>query len=56
MIAAQVDAPVPVLIVPPDGDMSAYMASLDKLYGREDRVYYPAHGPRSTTRANSCAE
>jgi glyoxylase-like metal-dependent hydrolase (beta-lactamase superfamily II) len=34
------------VIVPPDGDMSAYMASLDKLYGREDRVYYPAHGPQ----------
>ena len=34
------------VIVPPDGDMSAYMASLDKLYGRSDRVYYPAHGPQ----------
>ena len=34
------------VIVPPDGDMSAYMASLEKLYGREDRVYYPAHGPQ----------
>jgi len=22
------------------------MASLDKLYAREDRVYYPAHGPQ----------
>jgi glyoxylase-like metal-dependent hydrolase (beta-lactamase superfamily II) len=22
------------------------MASLDKLYTREDRVYYPAHGPQ----------
>ncbi|GGE00992.1 MBL fold metallo-hydrolase [Tsuneonella deserti] len=32
------------VIVPPDGDMSAYMASLDRLYGRADRVYYPAHG------------
>jgi glyoxylase-like metal-dependent hydrolase (beta-lactamase superfamily II) len=26
--------------------MGAYMASLDKLYAREDRVYYPAHGPQ----------
>ena len=32
------------VIIPPDGDMAAYMASLDKLHGREDRVYYPAHG------------
>lgn len=34
------------VISPPDGDMAAYMASLDKLYAREDRVYYPAHGPQ----------
>lgn len=33
------------VVSPPDGDMSAYMASLQKLYDREDRVYYPAHGP-----------
>jgi glyoxylase-like metal-dependent hydrolase (beta-lactamase superfamily II) len=33
------------VVAPPDGDMAAYMASLDKLYRREDRVYYPAHGP-----------
>lgn len=33
------------VIVPPDGDMAAYMASLDKLQARDDRVYYPAHGP-----------
>jgi glyoxylase-like metal-dependent hydrolase (beta-lactamase superfamily II) len=32
------------VIIPPDGDMASYMASLDKLHGREDRVYYPAHG------------
>ena len=25
--------------------MSAYMASLAKLYEREDTVFYPAHGP-----------
>jgi glyoxylase-like metal-dependent hydrolase (beta-lactamase superfamily II) len=25
--------------------MGAYMASLEKLRRREDRVYYPAHGP-----------
>ena len=33
------------VVVPPDGDMAAYMASLDKLRQRDDRVYYPAHGP-----------
>jgi glyoxylase-like metal-dependent hydrolase (beta-lactamase superfamily II) len=33
------------VVVPPDGDMADYMASLDKLYHRADRVYYPAHGP-----------
>jgi glyoxylase-like metal-dependent hydrolase (beta-lactamase superfamily II) len=33
------------VVAPPDGDRAAYMASLDKLHGRNDRVYYPAHGP-----------
>tara|TARA_B100001179_G_scaffold193108_1_gene150493 strand:- start:4287 stop:5159 length:873 start_codon:yes stop_codon:yes gene_type:complete len=32
------------VIVPPDGNMADYLASLQKLYEREDRVYYPAHG------------
>ena len=32
------------VVVPPDGDMGDYMKSLDKLYEREDRVYYAAHG------------
>jgi glyoxylase-like metal-dependent hydrolase (beta-lactamase superfamily II) len=32
------------VVAPPDGDMADYMASLDKLYGRTDRIYYPAHG------------
>ena len=36
------------VVVPPDGDMADYMASLDKLRAREDRVYYPAHGPAVT--------
>jgi glyoxylase-like metal-dependent hydrolase (beta-lactamase superfamily II) len=36
------------VVVPPDGDMAAYMASLDKLRKRNDRVYYPAHGPAVT--------
>ena len=33
------------VVSPPDGDMTAYMASLQLLQRREDRVYYPAHGP-----------
>jgi glyoxylase-like metal-dependent hydrolase (beta-lactamase superfamily II) len=33
------------VIAPPDGDMAAYMASLDKLLGRGERVYWPTHGP-----------
>jgi glyoxylase-like metal-dependent hydrolase (beta-lactamase superfamily II) len=33
------------VVSPPDGDMSAYMASLDKLRARPDSVYLPAHGP-----------
>jgi glyoxylase-like metal-dependent hydrolase (beta-lactamase superfamily II) len=33
------------VVSPPDGDMSAYMASLQKLYDRDDCIYYPAHGP-----------
>ncbi len=32
------------VVSPPDGDMADYMASLDRLMGRSDRVYYPAHG------------
>ena len=36
------------VVVPPDGDMAAYLASLDKLRNRADRIYYPAHGPAVT--------
>jgi glyoxylase-like metal-dependent hydrolase (beta-lactamase superfamily II) len=32
------------VVVPPDGDMAAYMASLEKLRQRGERTYYPAHG------------
>jgi glyoxylase-like metal-dependent hydrolase (beta-lactamase superfamily II) len=32
------------VVSPPDGDMAAYMVSLDRLMARSDRVYYPAHG------------
>ena len=36
------------VVVPPDGDMAAYMASLDKLRQRGETIYYPAHGPPVT--------
>jgi glyoxylase-like metal-dependent hydrolase (beta-lactamase superfamily II) len=32
------------VIVPPDGDMAEYFASLEKLRQRNDLVYYPTHG------------
>lgn len=32
------------IVSPPDGDMGAYMASLDTLIGRTETVYYPGHG------------
>lgn len=32
------------VIVPPDGDMAQYFASLDTLLRRSDRRYYPTHG------------
>ncbi|MBF9029776.1 MBL fold metallo-hydrolase [Rhodobacterales bacterium HKCCE3408] len=32
------------VVSPPDGDMTAFFASLDRLAGREDRVHYPGHG------------
>ena len=36
------------VIAPPDGDMAAYMTSLDKLLPRPDKVYWPTHGPAIT--------
>ena len=36
------------VVVPPDGDMAAYLQSLDRLRHRGDRIYYPAHGPPVT--------
>jgi glyoxylase-like metal-dependent hydrolase (beta-lactamase superfamily II) len=33
------------VVSPPDGDMADYMASLQRLLGRDHLVYYPAHGP-----------
>lgn len=32
------------VVIPPDGDMGAYMASLDKLMARDDVRYHSAHG------------
>ena len=36
------------VVSPPDGNMNDYMNSLQKLYERDDKVYYPAHGPAVT--------
>ena len=36
------------VISPPDGDMAAYLSSLELLLGRDDEILYPTHGgPRS---------
>ncbi|WP_068111291.1 MBL fold metallo-hydrolase [Tropicimonas marinistellae] len=32
------------LVSPPDGDLSAFMASCGRLASRSDRIYYPGHG------------
>lgn len=32
------------IVSPPDGDMAAYMRSMQKLLERSDAIYYPAHG------------
>jgi len=33
------------IISPPDGDMAAYLDSLELLLARDDRAYWPTHGP-----------
>ena len=33
------------VVSPPDGDMGAYMASLEKLKARDVSTYWPTHGP-----------
>jgi glyoxylase-like metal-dependent hydrolase (beta-lactamase superfamily II) len=33
------------IVSPPDGDMKRYMESLEKLTRREERRYWPTHGP-----------
>ncbi|MGQ0661744.1 MBL fold metallo-hydrolase [Sphingosinicella sp.] len=40
------------VIAPPDGDMTAYFSSLDKLLARDDSIYFPAHGPAVETPAS----
>ena len=32
------------VVAPPDGDMSDYMASLERLIARDDNIIYPTHG------------
>lgn len=32
------------IVAPPDGAMVDYMASLDRLLARDDRIYFPGHG------------
>ena len=44
------------LVSPPEGDMAAYMASLDRLVGQGARVFYPGHGPAVTDPATRLAE
>jgi glyoxylase-like metal-dependent hydrolase (beta-lactamase superfamily II) len=33
------------VVSPPDGDMGAYLSSLQRLLDRDDRIYLPTHGP-----------
>ncbi|WP_428410220.1 MBL fold metallo-hydrolase [Hyphococcus sp.] len=32
------------VVAPPDGDMTAYLDSLDRLLARDDEIYFPTHG------------
>ncbi len=43
------------VVSPPDGDMTDYMASLEKLIARDDRVYYPGHGDEISDRPQRLA-
>lgn len=44
------------LISPPDGDLTAFRASLRRLMTRGDSVYYPAHGDSIANPQARCAE
>jgi glyoxylase-like metal-dependent hydrolase (beta-lactamase superfamily II) len=37
------------VVAPPDGDMAAYMASLERLAARAEDLYYPGHGAPATS-------
>ena len=37
------------VVAPPDGDMAAYMASLERLGARAEETYYPGHGAPATS-------
>lgn len=39
------------VVSPPDGDMDAYLESLDRVAGRNFATFYPAHGPPITAPA-----
>jgi glyoxylase-like metal-dependent hydrolase (beta-lactamase superfamily II) len=43
------------VIIPPDGDMRAYLASLRRLQARKDRSLLPGHGPAVTDPADYLA-
>lgn len=43
------------MVSPPDGDMAAFMASLERLAGRDDRLYLPGHGRPVTDPAGMVA-
>ncbi len=32
------------IVAPPDGSMADYMASLDRMLSRDDRIFFPGHG------------
>jgi len=42
------------LISPPDGDLTAFRASLARLIARDERIFYPAHGEAVTDPVHRC--
>jgi glyoxylase-like metal-dependent hydrolase (beta-lactamase superfamily II) len=44
------------VIAPPDGDMAAYMQSLERLLARDDAILYPTHGSPITDPKDFIAE
>lgn len=43
------------LVSPPDGDMTAFFASVARLEARRDRIYYPGHGDPVPEPQTRCA-